>query len=58
MKISVITNISVLRYYGYIGEIMADILTQDILTQNIDGPKIDQNSWKYKKKLLQMKLEI
>ena len=30
----------------------------DILTQDINGPKIDQNSWKYKKKLLEMKLEV
>ena len=38
MKISVITDISGLRFYGYIG----DILT-DILEKNIDKPKIDQN---------------
>ena len=34
MKISVITDISVLRFYGYIG---------DILEKKIDKPKIDQN---------------
>ena len=36
MKISVITAISVLRFYGYIGDISADILEK-----NIDKPKID-----------------
>ena len=39
--------------HGYIGDISADILTQ-----NIDWPKIDQNLWKCKIKLLEMKLEI
>ena len=53
MKISVITNISVFRFYEYIG----DILT-DILTQNIDRPKIGENLLKYKIKLLKMKLEV
>ena len=38
MKISVIIDISVLRFYGYIEDISADILTQ-----NIDWPKFDQN---------------
>ena len=38
MKISVITDISVLQFYGYIGYISADILEK-----NIDKPKIDQN---------------
>ena len=38
MKISVITDISELRFYGYIGDISADILEKDI-----DKPKIDQN---------------
>ena len=38
MKISVITDISVLRFYGYIGDIFADILEK-----NIHKPKIDQN---------------
>ena len=36
MKISVITDISVLWFYGYIGDILADILEE-----NIDKPKID-----------------
>ena len=36
MKILVITDISVLRFYGYIGHILADILEK-----NIDKPKID-----------------
>ena len=31
-------DISVLRFYGYIGDISADILEK-----NIDKPKIDQN---------------
>ena len=35
MKISVIMDISVLRFYGYIKNISADILTQ-----NIDGLKL------------------
>ena len=38
MKISVITDISVFRFYGYIGDIL-----MDILEKNIDKPKIDQN---------------
>ena len=38
MKISVITDISVLRFYGYIGDILVDILEK-----NIDKPKINQN---------------
>ena len=44
MKISVITDISVLRFYGYIGYIgdISDI-SADILEKNIDKPKIDQN---------------
>ena len=46
MKISIITYISVLQFYGYIENISADILKK----KNIDKPKIDQNSWKYKKK--------
>ena len=41
MKISVITDISVLRFYRYI-EYIGDILT-DILKKKIDKPKIDQN---------------
>ena len=41
MKISVIMDISVFQFYGYIGYIR-DILT-DILEKNIDKPKIDQN---------------
>ena len=40
MKISVITDISVLLFYEYIGYIR-HILT-DILTQNINEPKINQ----------------
>ena len=41
MKISVITDISILRFYGYIGYI-GDIWA-NILEKNIDKPKIDQN---------------
>ena len=38
MKISVIMNIWVLRFYGYIGDISVNILEK-----NIDKPKYDQN---------------
>ena len=41
IKISVVTDISVLRFYRYI-EYIGDILT-DILEKKIDKPKIDQN---------------
>ena len=33
-------------------------ISVNILTQNIDRPKIHQNLWKCKKKLLKMKLEV
>ena len=39
------TDILVLRFYGYIEDI-----SMDILTQNISRPKNDQKSWKCKKK--------
>ena len=39
MKISVITDISVLQFYGYIGDI-----STDILEKNIDRLKIIKNS--------------
>ena len=39
MKISVITNISVFRFYGYIGDI-----SMDILEKNISKFKIVKNS--------------
>ena len=39
MKISVITDISILRFYGYIGDI-----SMDILEKNIDRLKIVKNS--------------
>ena len=42
MKISVITDISVLRFYGYIGYI-GDI-SADILEKNIGKLKIVKNS--------------
>ena len=42
MKISVITDISVLWFYGYI---------DGYFGKNFNKPKIQQNSWKYKKKL-------
>ena len=38
MKISVITDILVFRFYGYIEDISVDILKK-----NIDKSKIDQN---------------
>ena len=38
MKISAITNISVLEFYGYIEDI-----STDILIQNIDRPESHQN---------------
>ena len=41
------TDILVLRFYGYIEDI-----SMDILTQNISGPKIVQNSWKCKNKTI------
>ena len=47
MKISVITDISVLRFYGYIGDI-----STDILEKNIGKVKIVKNSWKCKKNLI------
>ena len=56
MKISVIMDISVLGFYGYIRYIRN--ISMDILAQNIDRPKIDQNLWKCEKKLLKMKLEV
>ena len=37
MKIFVITDISILPFYGYIENI-----SMDILTQNVGEPKIDQ----------------
>ena len=43
-------------YRGYIGYIR-DILA-NILIQNIDRQKIDQNLWNVRKKLLKMKLEV
>ena len=49
MKISVITDILILRFYGYIRDI-----SMDILEKNIDKLKIDQNSWKCKKNLIEM----
>ena len=52
MKISVITDILIFRFYRYIGYI-GDILV-DILGKNIDKLKIDQNSWKYKKISIEM----
>ena len=47
MKISAVTDISVFGFYGYIGDILADILIQ-----NINRSKIHQNLWKCKKKTL------
>ena len=50
MKISVITDISVLRFYEYIGYI--GDMSADILKKNIDKLKIVKNSWKYKENLI------
>ena len=47
MKISVITNISIFRFYGYIEDISADILEK-----NIDTLKIVKNSQKYKENFI------
>ena len=47
MKISVIIDISVLQFYGYIGDISANILEK-----NIGRLKIIKNSWKCKKNLI------
>ena len=47
MKISVITDISVLRFYEYIGYI--ENISIDILTQNIGDVKINKNSENIKK---------
>ena len=41
MKISVIIDISILGFYRYIRYIRD--ISMDILTQNIDKPKIDRN---------------
>ena len=49
MKILAITDILVLWFYGYMGDI-----SMDILGKNIDRQKIDQNSWKYKKNLIKI----
>ena len=45
MKILVIIDISLIWFYGYIEKISIDILKK-----NFDKQKIDQNSWKCKKK--------
>ena len=50
MKISVIMDISVLRFYGYIGNIRD--ISADILKKNIGRLKIVKNSWKYKENLI------
>ena len=47
MKISVITDISVFRFYGYIGDISADILENFFFRL-----KIIKNLWKYKENLI------
>ena len=49
LKISIMTDISVLRFYGYIGGYFGTKYRR---------PKIDQKSWKCKKKLLEMDLEV
>ena len=57
MKISVITDISVIRFYGYIGDIfgyIGDIFGYigDISVDIIGRLKIVKNSWKCKKNLI------
>ena len=52
MKISVITDISVTWFYGYIGYIGE--ISADILEKNFGMPKCDQNSWTCKKNLIVM----
>ena len=49
MKILIITDILAFRFYEYIEDIFSDILIQ-----NIDVPKINQNSWKCNKNLVEM----
>ena len=49
MKILVITDILVFRFYEYNGYI-----SMDILEKNINKLKIDQNSLKCKKNLIEM----
>ena len=61
IKISIITDISILRFYRYIRYIIN--ISMDILTQNIDRPKSDQKSRKCKKQkkkknLLDISLEV
>ena len=46
-------NVSVLRFQGYI-----ENMSVNILTQNIDGPKMNKNLQNVKKKLLKVKLEV
>ena len=51
MKISVIMNMSILRFYGYIeniGEISVDIFSQISMEQKLF--KIHRNAWKNSKK--------
>ena len=47
------TDISVLGFYGYIGDILVDILTQ-----NIVGQKFIKIHGNVRKKLLEMDLEV
>ena len=47
------TDISVLWFYGYLEDIL-----MNILTQNIGKPKSDQKPWKCKKKLSDISLEV
>ena len=56
LKISIMTDISVLRFYGYIGYI-GDI-SVDILAQNIVVQKLIKSLGNVRKKLLEMDLEV
>ena len=50
MKISIIPDISVLRFYEYIGYIRD--ISADILEKNIGRLTIVKNSWKCKENLI------
>ena len=50
MKISILMNISLTRFYGYIGTYRK--ISMDILTQNMGRARINQNPWKCGKKKL------
>ena len=49
MKISILMNILLTRFYGYIETYKK--ISMDVLTQNIGRARINQNSWKGWRKL-------